>query len=408
MNKLKILCVAFLAPPLHDAQSLSCLKTLKGLAEKNLEIKVISRFAENPGQLSLNNLIPCTVDFIRIPYKDHPLWVRRILYRLFPFFILTPDIYKNWIKRVVPYASKLILEWKPDILYTRSQPFTDHLIGYELKKQFPDLPWIVYMSDPLVDNPYYYLNFIKFHRYYNRHIEKNVFESADEIHFVSEETKTAASKRYEPLISRKFLCIPHGYDPGLYGNNTPKPSKSPLKLVYAGGFIAERNPMIFLKSLAKLNSEDITLPEKLKVEFIGKTQPKYILYIKKLGLDKIVHFTQNQPFPDILKTICNADILLLIDADFKGYNIFFPSKLVDYLGSGRPIFGLTPDDSTSARILDKLNQPHVPPNDQTQIYNKLKEILLSLPPSYAPPDEYNINRVCDRIEKRFRYFAERI
>ena len=52
----------------------------------------------------------------------------------------------------------------------------------------------------------------------------------------------------------------------------------------------------------------------------------------------------------------NADYLFLIDAAVPSnrQSVFFPSKLAEYLGSGKPIVGLTPKQGATARILREL------------------------------------------------------
>ena len=48
----------------------------------------------------------------------------------------------------------------------------------------------------------------------------------------------------------------------------------------------------------------------------------------------------------------SADLLLNIDAP-AATSVFLPSKLIDYIGAGRPIFGITPA-GTAARLIQSL------------------------------------------------------
>src|SRR6185312_7698921 len=54
-------------------------------------------------------------------------------------------------------------------------------------------------------------------------------------------------------------------------------------------------------------------------------------------------------YEESLRLMCTADALLIIDAPFE-HNVFFPSKLVEYLWARRPILALTPP-GTSADIV---------------------------------------------------------
>jgi hypothetical protein len=68
-----------------------------------------------------------------------------------------------------------------------------------------------------------------------------------------------------------------------------------------------------------------------------------------------------------------ADGLILVDAD-ADQSVFLPSKLVDYLGAGRPIFGVTPP-GTSANLLRTLGDHQVSPRDPEAIGRELEVFL---------------------------------
>ena len=90
-----------------------------------------------------------------------------------------------------------------------------------------------------------------------------------------------------------------------------------------------------------------------EVHIYGVLDPHSIEYIHRNGLDEIVHFGGKVPFLDSLALMKGADFLLLIDAPLKNHleSVFLPSKLIDYMGSGRPVIGVTPLRGASARVL---------------------------------------------------------
>lgn len=72
-----------------------------------------------------------------------------------------------------------------------------------------------------------------------------------------------------------------------------------------------------------------------------------------------------------------SDYLLLVDANLSTIidkNIFFAAKLADYLGSKRPIFGITMYDGPSAKILRETNNI-VSSFSVEEIYMNLRYIL---------------------------------
>jgi hypothetical protein len=75
-----------------------------------------------------------------------------------------------------------------------------------------------------------------------------------------------------------------------------------------------------------------------------------------------------------------SDALLVVDAP-GAHSLFLPSKVVDYLGARRPIFGITPEGPT-ARILTAFGQPVVTPERQEDIAVALEDFIRHL-------DRYN-------------------
>jgi glycosyltransferase involved in cell wall biosynthesis len=71
------------------------------------------------------------------------------------------------------------------------------------------------------------------------------------------------------------------------------------------------------------------------------------------SLGGLVRFYGRVDYLTSLAKMREADLLLLIDAPAENgaASVFFPLKLAEYLGSGRPIIGFTPASGASARIL---------------------------------------------------------
>ncbi len=64
----------------------------------------------------------------------------------------------------------------------------------------------------------------------------------------------------------------------------------------------------------------------------------------------MIKFFDPVPYLDSIKVLSEADILLVIDAPLKD-SPFFPSKLADYIGAGKPVVALSPLSSTTTQIV---------------------------------------------------------
>ena len=70
-----------------------------------------------------------------------------------------------------------------------------------------------------------------------------------------------------------------------------------------------------------------------------------------------------------------ADFLLVIDAPFN-HSVFFPSKLVDYIGSAKKVIGITPN-GTAKKIIKKLGGYTLAYNDKKKLARQLIKIVES-------------------------------
>jgi len=64
--------------------------------------------------------------------------------------------------------------------------------------------------------------------------------------------------------------------------------------------------------------------------------------------------------------------------------VFFPSKLADYIGAGRPLLGISPPGTTQ-RILTELGQPCADTSETEAIATLLRRVAASSGADWAAP-----------------------
>src|SRR5262249_24783952 len=88
-------------------------------------------------------------------------------------------------------------------------------------------------------------------------------------------------------------------------------------------------------------------------EFVGSTSD---FNLSDFGFDRLppglVTFCPTVSYLQSLALMSSADGLLVIDAPATT-SVFLPSKLIDYLGPARPVFGITPP-GTAANLINEL------------------------------------------------------
>jgi len=151
-------------------------------------------------------------------------------------------------------------------------------------------------------------------------------------------------KKYSKDWINKTYVTPHSYDLSLYSSNIGSLSNN-LKISYFGNFYGPRNPINFLKALEKIHSRDKDFFNNILFQFIGKWVGNENWNLGELNLPKnLVSTEKSISYKESLKRMLEADMLLILDAPFN-VSVFFPSKLVDYIGAQKPILAITPEGS---------------------------------------------------------------
>jgi glycosyltransferase involved in cell wall biosynthesis len=259
---------------------------------------------------------------------------------------------------------------KSDVLLTFGHPMSDHLAGLHIKKEL-GLPWIAHFSDPWVDNPFRH----PASRVACRRMEAEVISRADRVVFTSRQTVDLVMRKYPVEWKNKVVVIPHAYDPELYpSHGTPGPELTIRSL----GFLSERrSPKIFLEALAILHRTRPGVLTDVRVELIGRITGRESWSSFEQALPpRLLRVRPPIDYLTSLKLMRESDLLLLIDAPL-GKGIFLPSKLVDYLGADRPIFGITPAGAVEG-ILEAAGQRTVRPVDARSVAVQLNRTLEEL------------------------------
>ncbi|MGB9115066.1 MAG: hypothetical protein WCC91_07235 [Bradyrhizobium sp.] len=281
------------------------------------------------------------IDMVQIP-RSLPA---RILERVFSErrhrTLQEYDVRYLWWRR----AAMHMIRTRPshdDILVTFGQPMTDHLAGLKIK-QATGVRWIAHFSDPWADNP--------FDPTAKEWLasEAAVLQAADLAVFTSQETIDLVYAKHPDAWRAKARVLPHAYDASLYPAAGGKNDRVTVR--YLGNLFAGRGPEPLFEALAILQSRSPELLHRLRFEFIGEAPMDLRDHPLVSQLPpRCVNFLPKVGYLQSLALAKSADLLLNIDAP-AATSVFLPSKLIDYVGAGRPIFGITPAGTAAGLIL---------------------------------------------------------
>ena len=329
---------------------------------------------------------------IRVPLAR----LTKVMPHSFNPFAQLPDLFVYSNPGILKVAESLDLG-KYSILLTSSMWHSSHLIGLKLNKKYPHLKWISRFSDPWVNNPFLKINPLCLP--YNRKLEFEVFSHSDKVVFTSAQCRDSVRERLPKSLHSKITYLPHCFDKHLYpAANTAKESQSQYLLRHLGHFYGHRSPWPLYEAVESLVSEAPKLLDGVKIELIGSLGRHTALPTRYPEASKIIRIVPPVKYLDSLRLMNEADCLLVIDAPDQN-SVFLPSKLIDYLGTGRALLAITPRGA-SRDIVERVGGEIADPSDINQVRASLRKVLTDRPRVILnPSNEFSINSVCNQWQE---------
>lgn len=345
----KILFISHALPPYLYPQSIQVGRFLIAL-KKEYDVYVVGAEENTPIDPTLYPEaffgIPAE-KILRIPYSYNP-YVGYIKSRLLPLLSKCPDLYAGWSNAAYAKIVKKFPDIRFDAIITFSFPLSLNLLGGRLKEYYK-CSWIAHQSDPWADNPFMHYGPVT--RVINQRLESSAFQAANRIIYTNQEAQKFFQKKY-PEHSQKISYVDHSFDEDLFPQNLE--SHASKKIIrYIGNFYGCRTARPLLNAIEQLSEK---AKQALKFEIVGGSLKTKMLLKKAELPDDLISVKGRVNYHESLVLMKESDALLVIDAPVAQDNIFFPSKLADYIGSQKPIIGISSPGPTS-RILQELGYP---------------------------------------------------
>ena len=387
---LNILAISLAFPPLAYPRSIQVARLLA-----NTDASTALFCASEPGARHDASIEPMAEDrlaaCIRVPVENGSAgqFIDRITYKfartIWNRRNLVPDRYSHWRADVIDAVSDFLDrgEFVPDAIVTFAQPFSDHLIGLELRSRLT-LPWLAHFSDPWVDNPF--SQFDRSTRKANLELERTVAETADILAFTSQETIDLFFEKYPPDLKQKARLLPQSYDPALF-ESADRPQTGNIKLRYIGNFYGRRTPSPLISALIAINKQSPAVLQDVSFELIGGGDAEEVKQLSSELPSGLILTRPSVSYRESLDLMMDADGLMVIDAPAE-QSVFLPSKLIDYLGAGRPIVGITPK-GTADSLIREIGGLVADPSDQEGLAATLEIFIKDLKGRRDMPKKMN-------------------
>jgi hypothetical protein len=243
-----------------------------------------------------------------------------------------PDHAAAWISPAERAAAALLREEPFDALVSVSHPFSGHVVGLHLKQQFPTLPWLADSGDPFSFFEEIPLNNVSLYSARNRRVEGQVVEMADILTVTVESCRAAYAAAFPAGKTKTVVIPPLVTSGGIARSASPA---SPHNLVYVGTLYQRiRNPAYLMALLG-------AVPE-LTLDVYGDINDCADQF-DALPADIATRVTLHGTVPATVagEAMARAGTLVNIGNSTK-YQL--PSKVFEYIATGRPILNLVGGD----------------------------------------------------------------
>ncbi len=299
----------------------------------------------------------------------------------------------SWAIPAFIHGLKLIRAGKVDLIYSTGGAWSAHLAGLWLKKR-TGLPWIVEIHDPLVirrdpDDQ-------GFEKPKNRdaqfrqYLEKQICKYADVAWWFTDGALHYAKIRNPnlntPGNAHGFVLIPGAEPPGGPDHNKPHQYAEHLNLCHFGSLANDRSLSTILRALASFFKKYPEAKRAIKVHAYGATLDSLTIEaIKILKCENVLTahgrlekdpITGKSGREQVAERMQAADVLILLHGNDEWCAEYIPSKLYDYLWTGRPIWGITHRNPQLDQLLLERGAYLSPQGDAEAVGYALEKIWL--------------------------------
>lgn len=341
-----------------------CSKKIIDEIKKNNKVSVVCKSIDNGPQYIQSD----GVDIYFVNNLRNKLWnyaikknsndrnkILKLFYKFFIFLLRVirllcsmffwPSSEKWFISKGLKELEKINSIKEIDAVVSVSLPYEAHVCAQRYKKHHPDIKWITYTLDPFTNSTSLHKFAIlkKAKRKKNIESETSIYADAD-MNFISIALSTCQNtilKNYKNKI--KFISFP--LVSKLESKVTARDfDKDKINLMFAGTFYKEiRNPTYLLKLFSSINNDKLILHL-----FSRGNCEEIIQHYTSISKNIINHGSVS--VQDIYNAMEQADILVNVGNSIADS---FPSKLLEYISTGKPIINIYNENSSYSDVLSK-------------------------------------------------------
>lgn len=299
-----------------------------------------------------------------------------LLLPVMPLYLLEKvliNLESEWSWFVMASIRGLLLQrrYRPTVVYSTGGSASAHMAAL-LISRFSRVRWLAETQDPLVHDHDWQRSRVVYSLY--RWLERQIAVSSNAFIFLTDRALENARQR----IAKPFtgVVIRPGAPANLFG--TERYAKGAVcRFAHFGSLAGSRNLMVLLTAIDQLVREKPRERSRIRVECYGSLDGASETRMKELGLRDLVVNHGLIDRQEAVREMQQADCLLLIQNTTFFATETIPSKVYEYLLSGRPILALLHGNEELSTLLGERGH-FVVAADDPQAVREAMEALLRL------------------------------
>ena len=261
------------------------------------------------------------------------------------FFI--PDARRFWIRPSVNFLKDYLSNNPVDAIVSTGPPHSMHLIALQIHTKL-NIPWLADFRDPWTGIDFYHqLRLTSSADSLHRKLEKKVLSSATAVTVVSQDM----ANEFNGIYERDYNLITNGYDEQDISPLPQNQLDKKFTISHIGSINASRNPESLWKALSEMIVNNPEFTKAVQIKLVGKVDISVLKSIENHGLTPYLSRIEYMPHREVMHEIQKSQVLLLLINNTPNAKGILTGKIFEYLGSGRPIISIGPEDGDAAIIL---------------------------------------------------------
>jgi glycosyltransferase involved in cell wall biosynthesis len=297
-----------------------------------------------------------------------------LLLPVFPFYLLEKIIINlesewSWWFLASLRGFFLCRQLHPEVIYSTGGSASAHVAAMFVK-QWTGIRWLAETQDPLVHDHDWQRSKTVLQVY--KSLEKRICKRADSFIFLVRSAMEHTAQRVQGNCRCAVIypgSVPSFFQHGLYTKGEH------CRFAHFGSLAGTRNLVVFFQALQQVLVSDETLRKQIQVNVYGSFDGDSDREMKRLRLDDLVVCHGPVEREEAMSAMQQTDCLLLIQNTIYFSCETIPSKVYEYLLSGRPIIGMLHHNEELESMLIENDHYVVPADDVQAVAAAIRQVI---------------------------------